>query len=394
MTNSHCDVAIIGGAVMGSATAYFLSENPDFAGRILVIEKDRTYQHAASSRSTSGFRQQFSTPVNVALARYSAEFIKAADDALSVPGESAGVPVNEAGYLYLGRAHQVAAFERNNAIQRGLGVDVALLDTAELAARFPWLNLDDVAIGSLGSSGEGWFDGYLLMHAFRRRALHNGVDYRYADVVDLEATGDGGFDIALADGDRVKGGAVVVTAGTGAAKIAAMIGIEVPVRPLKQSVFAFASPWKQDGMPYVFTPDGVFVRPDGSDYIAGIGIEDDAPFEDAPDFEPDHGLFEDQLWPKLAGRVAGFENLRLKSAWAGHYDMSLFDHNPFIGAVDGAPKFFLATGFSGHGIMQSPGIGRGLSELIVHGRYTTLDLSDLAFSRIVEGRRLRETIQY
>ncbi len=288
----------------------------------------------------------------------------------------------------------MAAFERNNAIQRGLGVDVALLDPAELAARFPWLALDDVAIGSLGLSGEGWFDGYLLMHAFRRRARHNGVDYRLAEVVGLEATGDGGFGIALDDGGRVRCGLVVDTAGTSAAKIAAMIGIEVPVRPLKQSVFAFASPWKQDRMPYVFTPDGVFVRPDGSDYIAGIGIEDDAPFEDEPDFEPDHGLFEDPLWPRLAARIAGFENLRLKSAWAGHYDMSLFDHNPFIGAVDGAPNFFLATGFSGHGIMQSPGVGRGLSELIVHGRYTTLDLSDLAFSRIAEGRQLRETIQY
>jgi glycine/D-amino acid oxidase-like deaminating enzyme len=232
------------------------------------------------------------------------------------------------------------------------------------------------------------------MHAFRRRARHNGVTYRYAEVVGLRASGDGGYEVVLDDGDRVSCGVVVNTAGTGAAKIAAMIGLEVPVRPLKQSVFAFASPWKQDGMPYVFTPDGVFVRPDGSDFIAGIGIEDDADLGAEPDFEPDHGLFEAQLWPKLATRVAGLESLRLKSAWAGHYDMSVFDHNPFIGAVDGAPNFLLAAGFSGHGIMQSPGVGRALSELIVHGCYATLDLSDLAFSRIAAGRRLRETIQY
>ena len=138
MTDARtCDVIIIGGAVMGSATAYFLTEVLGYGGRVIVLERDPTYARAASSRSTSGFRQQFSTAINIALSRASAAFLKDANVLLADGEQPAGIPISEAGYLYLGGPDNVAAFEANHALQRAHGVDVALMTAAQLADRFP-----------------------------------------------------------------------------------------------------------------------------------------------------------------------------------------------------------------------------------------------------------------
>lgn len=393
-TPDRYDVVIIGGAVMGSATAFFLSHEQKLDGRILVLEKDNTYENAASSRSTSGFRQQFSTPTNIKLARFSADFIKDANSLLGSPGDEPGIPVTEAGYLYLGPASMVDAFVENHRVQRALGVDVALLDKAALSRRFPWLNVDDVAVGSLGLNGEGWLDGYLLMNAFRRKARNTGVEYRYREVTNLQRMENGQYRISLDDGSAVAAEHVVNTAGTFAPTLARMVGIALPVTAAKQNVFSFESEFRCDGMPYLFTPDGLFCRPEGKGFIAGIGIKEEDNDVALSDMTVDYAMFDEAVWPRLAYRVAAFESVRFKSAWAGHYDMSRFDHNPFIGTVSGVPNFYLASGFSGHGLMQSPGVGRALAELIAHGSYQTLDLSELAFARLQQNAPVHERIQY
>lgn len=390
----HYDVAIIGGAVMGSATAFFLTHNPDFDGRVIVLEKDSSFANAASARSTSGFRQQFSSPVNIRLSRFSAGFIKDANVLLRAGDESPGIDVSENGYLFLGDTRHVNAFVANCKMQNELGAQTRLLDTAELARRFPWLNVDDVAIGSFGESGEGWFDGYLLMTAFRRRARDAGAVYRYQGVNGLERLSDARFALTLADGSRITADRVIDTAGTGAPAIAAMLGIDVPVSIAKQNVFTFESPFQTENMPYIFTPDGLFCRPEGAGYIAGTGIKPGDTNVAPDDLEPDYDLFDAEVWPLLAHRVGAFESVRFKGGWAGHYDMSNFDHNPFIGAIPGVDGFYLASGFSGHGIMQAPGVGTALSELLLYGEYRSIDLSELGFDRIARGDRKVETIQY
>lgn len=389
----HVEVLIVGGAVMGSSTAYFLAQHDRLRGQILVVDTDLNYRRAASALSTSGFRQQFSTAVNIELSRFSSQFIREANRILDLPGAPAGIPLHEAGYLYLGNDAQRDGFAANHRLQRSLGVDVALLDRSALKQSFPWLSLDEVAVGSLGMSGEGWLDGYLLTMAFRRNAQRRGAIYRQATVNGLRLRPDGLFEAALNESDTVTARNVVDCAGTSAPAIAAMLGIDVPVSAQKQSVFCFDSPFACPNMPFVFTPDGLFVRPEGNGYIAGIGIsgEEETPLDD---WTVDHGLFDDKIWPLLAGHIPGFERVRFKGAWAGHYDMSRLDHNPFIGPVAEIPNFYLASGFSGHGLMQSPGIGRALSELIVEGAYRTIDLGALAFHRIESGRPVFEGIQY
>ncbi len=390
----HYDVVIIGGGLMGCSTAYFLARNPDFRGRILVLEKDRSYQQSASALSTSGFRQQFSTAVNIKLSRFSIEFIRQANQHLARDGESPGIEPVEAGYLYLGADDAVPAFTENNQLQRSLGVDAVLLEPAEIRARLPWLNLEDVAIGSLGLSGEGWMDGYLFMTAFGRKAQQLGVSFAYEQVESLAGTGQGSFSIKLASGRQLTADHVINTAGTRAPAIAKMLGVDLPVAPIKQCVYLFDSPFDVGKSPFIFTPDGVFFRREGSGYLAGLSIGKEPAPVAVDDFEMDFGVFEEELWPRLAFRVQPFEELRLRTGWAGHYDMSMFDRNPFIGRVPGVENFYVASGFSGHGMMQSPGVGCALSELVCYGDYRTLDLSELGIERLQSEQANVERIQY
>lgn len=385
------DVVVIGGAVIGSAAAWALSVNPDFRGRVVVLEKDRSYGRAASSLSTSGVRQQFSSAVNVELSKYTVAFLEEADLHLGTDGEPAGVVFHQNGYLYLGGPEAVDSFEQNNRLQRSLGVDVRLLSKESLGKRFPWLTLDDVEVGSFIGQGEGWLDGYVLMNAFKRRARKGGVEYRYVEAVELLRDDDRIAGVRCSDGTQIAAAHVINAAGAGGREVAGMAGVDLPVRNVKQMVFAFESPFSCRDMPYTFAPDRLFFRPEGGSYVAGLGISD---YEEMTDAEVDYGLFEEAVWPKLAFRISGFEDARLRSAWAGHYDMSLFDHNAFVGTVPGLRGFYLANGFSGHGLMHAPGIGRALSELIVYGAYRTLDLSELSVSRIRAGTPVRENIQY
>lgn len=390
--NGRADVAIVGGAVMGSALAYFLKAELGFAGDVVVLERDQGYRQAATGRSTSGYRQQFSTGVNIELSRWSAAFLAEANERLTVGEEAPGIPVSNAGYLYLGGPAHVEGFVANHALQRAHGVDVALLGPNELRRRFPWLNAEDVAIGSLGLSGEGWFDGYLLMRAFGAAARARGAMYRQAEVTAIASEND--FRLTLADGHVVVADRLVLTAGAWTASLAAQLSIHLPVGVIKQSVFTVECPMRAADMPFLFTPDRLFCRPEGRDYLAGIGIGDNDPDVSLDDLEPDHDQFDREIWPLLAHRIAAFEEARFRGAWAGHYDYCRFDHNPFIGSVDERPGLYLATGFSGHGIMQSPGVGLALAELIMHGEYRTMDLTPLSLSRLAQNKPVREGIQY
>src|SRR3546814_877979 len=172
-TMERYGVVIVGGGVIGCAVACFLAGDPAFGGSVAVVERDPTYRTASSALSASSIRQQFSTPANIALSRFGLEFIKAATDHLSVEGEAVDLGLHEAGYLYLATAAGEHILRETHAVQRGCGVAVALLTPDELSARFPWLNAADLAAGSLGLAGEGWFDGYSLLQDRKSTRLNS-----------------------------------------------------------------------------------------------------------------------------------------------------------------------------------------------------------------------------
>ncbi len=389
--SDHFDIVIAGGAVMGSSIAWHLAKHPGFTGSILVIEPDSTYQFSASALSAGSIRQQFSQPVNIAISLYGIGFLRAIGDVLTVDGDRPEIGLHEGGYLYLGTEDARPVFEANHADQKALGADIALMDAAALAARFAYLNTEDLAVGSFGVSGEGWFDGYGLMQAFRKAARAKGVVYRQSRVVGFEKTGARISAVLLEDGARISCGHFVNAAGAGGARVLTeKAGFPVPVYAKKRSVFSFSAKEKLPDHPLIIDTSGVWWRPEGEGFITGFSPDEPEEIDFGADFDVDWPVFEEVIWPALAHRIPAFEAIRPGRAWAGHYDMNLLDHNAIVGRLGDLENAYLACGFSGHGLQQSPAVGRGLAELIVEGRYTSLDLADLGFERIVAKRPLLE----
>lgn len=378
-------VTVIGGGVMGAATACFLAR--DHGAAVTVVERDPSYARASSSLSLSSIRQQFSQPVNMALSRWSLAFLRRAADELATPDDRPVIGLVEPGYLYLATEAGAASLRALHGVQRAQGVDVALLDPAALAARFPWLAVDDLALGSLGLSGEGWFDGPALHRAFQRKARACGVRFVPAEAVGFDTHGDLVTGLRCADGTRVSGDAFVLAAGAWSAPLGAALGLELPVSAKKRDVFVLQTPASLPGCPLVIDPSGGWFRTEGALVLAG-GPPRGEDVSDAPLHDIDHGLFEEVLWPALAARVPALQALRVRSAWAGYYEMNAFDHNGLAGRLPGWANAYTACGFSGHGMQQSPAVGHSMARLI-----TGLDaplIDALTPQRLLDGRPLVE----
>ena len=383
----RAQVVIVGGGVIGAAIACFLAR--DHGTGVTVLERDPTYARASSALSAASIRQQFSTPVNIALSQWSLAFLRRAGDELAVGGDRPHVGLTLPGYLYLATAQGQAALRENQRVQRAHGASIELLTPQQLGARFPWLAAGDLALGSLGAGSEGWFDGPALMFALRKKAIACGARFVQADVQGFESTGDRVVAALARDGERFACDALAIAAGAWSAPLVARLGTEVPVRPKKRDVFVLRSPAVLPDCPLVIDPSGVWFRPEGSGYIAGAPPRgDDA--DEAPLDAIDHALFDDVIWPALASRVPAFEALRVASAWAGYYEMNCFDHNGLAGALPGWRNAHLACGFSGHGLQHAPAIGCAIAHRIATGEDGGIDLAPLDVRRIAEGLRLVE----
>lgn len=384
------DVAIVGGGVIGSATAFFLREL-GFNGSIAVFEKDPSYQFASTARSAASIRQQFTTPVSTQMSQYSFDFLAGLRDRFGPDGEIALV---RGAYLLLADAGRLEMLRGCHATFVELGAKIAWLEPDELAARFPWLNTADLVGATLGEAGEGWFDAYMLLRLLRRQARLMGAEYVDREVVGFEREGNRITGLRCADESRFACGVVVNAAGPFAGHVAALAGCVLPVEPRKRTMFVIRAPLDNAGMPFVFDTSGVGIRPEGDRFICSALPAPDRDPHPGDDFEPDHYLFEEAVWPALAHRIPALEQLRLHSAWAGHYEMNLFDHNGVVGPHPDVKNLIFANGFSGHGVMHSPATGRGVAELILQGRYVSLDLSALAYERILLNAPIREALVY
>jgi FAD-dependent oxidoreductase domain-containing protein 1 len=382
------DVVIIGGAAIGSAVAYFLKGVGAFGGSVAVIERDPSFRHAATTLSAAGIRQQFSTPENIRLSRFGLEFLR---DMPGRFGADADPMLREGGYLILCTPDGRDALEQSHRKQIEEGADVMLMGQAALAARLPWLNTEGIAAGSLGRSGEGWFDANTLLRTLRRAAGGAGAVMLTGEVSGIEIERDRVAAVRLDDGRRIGCGVLVNAAGPSAGRVAALAGRTLPVEPRKRTVFVIDCPDAPRDLPLVADPAGFWIRPEGSGFITGWSPTEDSDGTAAPDdFEPDHHLFEDVLWPALAARIPACERLKVSGAWAGHYDYNTLDQNAVIGADPELPNFIYANGFSGHGIQQTPGVGRAVAELIMHGGFRTLDLTVFGYDRVPAGRPVFE----
>lgn len=385
------DVVIMGGAVMGSSTAYFLASNPDFNGAVLVIEKDPTYAQASTSLSAGGIRQQFSNTENILLSQFGAEFIKEINSYLQVDEDD---PVNvdfmENGYLFLATEKGMPVLLQNHKTQTAAGAKVQILDQGQLREKFGWLNVDDIVAGSFNFQNSGWFDPHCLTMAFKNKARSLNVTYINDEVVGMERTGEKVTTVKLRSGKMVSGGIFINATGARAASVAEMAGIDdLPVHSRKRFVFLFKCNTPLPDCPLVVDPSGAYFRPEGHNFICGKSPDKDND-PDCEDFYMDYSVFEEELWPILAERVPAFDAIKRISSWAGHYAYNVMDQNAIIGPHPTVSNFIFANGFSGHGLQQSPGVGRGICELVTYGQYRTLDLSCFAFDRFAGNRLYKE----
>jgi glycine/D-amino acid oxidase-like deaminating enzyme len=396
---SSYDVVIVGGAVIGSAVAYFLMANPDFKGSVLIIERDPSFAKASTSLSSSSIRVQFSNPINVKISQFGSDFIKGFGNAMQVAGEpKPDLNFHQGGYLFLANtAEQEQTLRENHAVQRACGADVVLWDQEALQRAFPHLNVDDIKLASYGQSGEGWFSNTGLMNGFRAKARALGADYLVDEVTGITRDGNRVTGVVLKSGCVITAGSIVNASGPRAALTARMAGLDVPVEPRKRTLFVFdcaktpegSAAVNQGRLPLMIDPSGVFCRPEGRYFLSGAAPLED-PAVDWDDFEPRWHEFEDYIWPALANRSPGFEAIKVVNQWAGHYDFNALDHNLIVGRHPVVANFLFANGFSGHGLQQGPAAGRGVAELITYGAFRTLDLSEVGIERILENRPFLE----
>ena len=391
MPKPDYDVLIAGGGVIGSSIAFFLSSHPEGGKlKICVVEPDPTYSRSSTGLSVGGIRQQFSTPENIRLSLFSADFFRRAGEALAVQGEGPDLGFREEGYLFLATAAGLPTLERNRARQVESGAEVEIMDPDALRSRFPWLRVSDLAAGSLGMRGEGWLDPHSLLQAFKRKARAQGVVYLTDEVVGMSCAEGRVQAVTLAQGGRLPVDWVVNAAGPRASDLAMLAGIaDLPVRPRKRFVYRVQAPRSLPGCPLVIDPSGVYFRPEGTGFLCGVSPPADRD-PDTLDLEMEYDLFHEVVWPALAGRVPAFDSLRLVSSWAGHYAYNPMDQNAILGPHPERENLLFANGFSGHGLQHSPGIGRALSELILFGEYRTLELSRFGFQRFAENNLIRE----
>jgi len=391
MADRTFDVLVVGGGVVGSSAAFFLSAHPEARDlRIGVVEPDPTYAHSSTALSVGGIRQQFSTPENIRLSLFTADFVRKAHEKLAVGGEAPHLGFVEAGYLFLATEAGVGVLEANLALETSLGAEVAILDREGLMTRFPWLEVSDLAAGSLGLRGEGWLDPYSLLQAFRKKAVSQGVEYIRDRVIGIDVEAGRVLGVLLEAGDRLRVETLVNAAGPRAREVAGMAGIpDLPVQPRKRFVYRVHCRNGPSQAPLTIDPTGVYFRPEGPDFLCGVSPEPDQD-PDTLDLEMRYELFEEVVWPTLARRVPAFGTLKLGSSWAGHYAVNTLDQNAILGPHPLLPNFLFANGFSGHGLQHAPGIGRALSELVLYGGYRTIDLRRFGFQRLASGELIRE----
>jgi len=387
------DVIIVGGAMYGSSIAWWLSDNTDFNGSVLVVERDPTYEWTSTVHTNSCIRQQFSEPINIKISQFGAEYIKNFRAYMGGDPAVPAITLQSFGYMYLAGSDAGAeALRATQAVQAANGAGTKHMTAAEIKAAYPFYNTEDIVAGNHNLIDEGYFDGATIFDWWKRKARAAGVEYIHNAVVAMtkNANGTRVESVTLASGEVVSCGTVVNASGPRANLTSAMAGIDLPVEPRKRYTFIFdaAEPLDRD-LPLTIDPVGVHVRSDGRYYMAGCPPEED-PAVDPADFTADHKIWEDKVWPAIAHRIPAFERVKLVNSWVGHYAYNTLDQNAIVGPHTKVGNFIFANGFSGHGFQQSPAIGRGIAEFIGSGAYQTLDLTPFAFARIERGEKFVE----
>jgi glycine/D-amino acid oxidase-like deaminating enzyme len=391
--NSY-DIIIIGGAIYGSAIAWFLSNDSNFDGKILVIEKDPSYEFSSTARTNSCIRQQFSTKINIQISQFGADYINNFRTHMNGDPDIPILSIQNFGYMYLANTKEFAkVLWENQKIQASENAETKYMSAKEISYDYPFYNVEDIVAGNHNLKNEGYFDGNTIFNWWKKSAKKNGAEYIKNEVcsMNLNESKTNVNSIVLKSGEVIVCDKVINSAGPYASKVSLMAGIEIPVEPRKRYSFVFKAekPLDRD-LPLTVDPSGVTMRSDGQYYLAGCPPDYD-PAVDYQDFTIDYSIWETKVWPRVVHRIPQFESVRLINSWVGHYAYNVLDQNAIVGYHSNVRNFIFANGFSGHGFQQSPAIGRGIAELITYNEFRSLDLAPFRFSRIEANEPFIET---
>lgn len=383
---SEPDIVIIGGGVIGSAAAFFLTGS-DAAPRVTVLEPDPLYSQAATPRASGGARRLFSRPENILMSNFSIPFYEDFAAHCSVDGEAPEIGFRRDGYLFIVPPEGVEILARNHALQTSLGVKADLLDRDALKRRFPSMQVEDIGAATYAPD-DACLEPNGALQGFRKRARAQGADYVAERVTGLTVEGRAVRAVTLASGRVLRPHAVICAAGTWSADVAAMAGMDLPVEPMQRHDHFWECRNEIERLPFVKDLNGLGFHPWDRGYAGSVV---DFGIAAGHNWVVDHGYFERVVWPTIAHRFPAMQELRLRESWVGHYDRNRLDGNMILGNWPGRlDNFHVACGFSGHGLMHAPAVGRALAELILHGGYRTIDLTRMGYQRVVDNEPYAE----
>ena len=391
---SSYDIVIVGGAIMGSSAAWFLTENKDFNGRVLVVERDTTYTACSTTHTNSCMRQQFSTELNVRISQFAADFVKNLRTYMGGDDRVPELSIHNFGYMYLADNEDFANVLRDSQqVQLQAGAGTQLMTAEQIVENYPFYNVDDIVLGSINTVDEGYWDGSTVFDWWRKSARERGVEYIQNEVTAISKSSAGTRveSVTLKSGEVISCGKVLNASGPRAVLTSRMAGIDIPVEPRKRFTWMFKAEQPLDrDLPLTIDPSGVHLREVGNGTYQAGGHSDIDPAVDYDDHTMDLSIWQDHIWPTIATRIPQFEAIKVTSEWAGHYAYNTFDHNAIMGPHTEVENFFFLNGFSGHGLQQSPAMGRGTAEMLVHGEYRSLDMSPFNYERIVNNTPIIE----
>ena len=386
MSETTFDVIMVGGGLMGCATAYYLLKN-DSTLKVALIETDSTYAKSSTTLSDGNTRIQFNLKENIQMSQYGLEVLDRFAEEMAVGDERPEVAFRRQGNLFLTDEAGRTVAEEGLVLQQSLGCRVNWLTPQEISRRFPLLDPTGCVGGTFGPD-DGTMDPNAVLLGYKKKAISLGAHFIEGQVTELTRPDNRVSGVKLASGDRLRAKFVLNSAGAWAGQIAQTAGVQLPVQPVKRQVFVLqTNAHAQELLPLTVFPSGLYlIQEHGNLFTCGKSLPNDPV---GFDFSWSQALFAQELWPELVEFVPAFDRLKVVRGWAGLYAVNTFDGNAILGEWPERPGLFLANGFSGHGFQQCHAVGRYLAELMLD-LSPSLDLSRLSPRRILDNKPVFE----
>jgi len=401
------DLIIIGGGIIGGSALYHLSKS-GFKGRVLILEREDALSKGSTALSAGGFRNIWTTPINMKLTGYSIERLKNFREELGFP-----IGFDQRGYLFCQYEENFESAREFGQKWAENGVRIEFLDARQVEEKVPGLRtgIDHIdpevnevlkmrpIVGGVFGPDCGSFDPSAAAQGYFERGME-GLSGRAelrlnSEVRRLRLEQGECRGVELSDGTVIESEKVFVAAGAWTNRLLEQSGLTgndlPPVVPIKRMLYITNLPPIEgfERIPLTIVDHGIYFRPEGPNLLIGRADPDTEP---GFDITPEAQYYEEQINYYLQERVPGMERCRLLSMWGGLYDTNAVDHNAVLGEHPSAHNLFFATGFSGHGAMEAPAAGLAISELVQFGAYRTLDCTPLSIERFRKGKPIHETI--